>query len=557
MSNRIEQTDAPEHADILVVPQDARVRERLRARARDAAALLTRDGLPSRAHLESLATGILADEGVDPKHLGFTMVCISNEFWRPQFAAVPPEDRVLLLPHCLRDHAACRGTYDETGLQCAGCGACSLCDVRDRARAAGYNVIIAEGSPAVVQLALSSGAAAMLGVACLDSLEKAFGRLGRLGVPYIAVPLLRDGCVNTEAELDAVLEWLDVRSEAPVKRLPSYRPLLVATQELFKPPSLDAILQPVLGPPSDDPDDLTRATDRIALDWLRRGGKRFRPFMVLASYAALTTGQSPPADDAALPDQLPVGIRRIAVAIEALHKASLVHDDIEDDDRYRYGEETIHRRHGIPTAINVGDYLVGLGYQCVSAARDELGAECVADILAHLTEAHLKLCRGQGAELLALGTEREPRPEEVQRMYAFKTAPAFEAAIYAGVRAADEAWRDPRLLRAYCRYIGVAYQVANDLKDWERDESDKLVAGQDALANRPTLLRALAVKAGYQPREQAYSVQERREAYERLGVFKTAGELTAEYARRALDAADAMPSNALGGFLRFVVETIL
>ena len=45
-----------------------------------------------------------------------------------------------------------------------------------------------------------------------------------------------------------------------------------------------------------------------------------------------------------------------AVAIEAFHKASLVHDDIEDDDAFRYGVETLHRTHGTGVAINVGDY---------------------------------------------------------------------------------------------------------------------------------------------------------------------------------------------------------
>ena len=44
------------------------------------------------------------------------------------------------------------------------------------------------------------------------------------------------------------------------------------------------------------------------------------------------------------------------MSIEAFHKASLVHDDIEDDDPFHYGEESVHNRYGIPTAINIGDY---------------------------------------------------------------------------------------------------------------------------------------------------------------------------------------------------------
>ncbi len=41
----------------------------------------------------------------------------------------------------------------------------------------------------------------------------------------------------------------------------------------------------------------------------------------------------------------------------------------EDDDAFRYGDETIHRRYGTPTAINVGDYLIGLGYRLISRMR--------------------------------------------------------------------------------------------------------------------------------------------------------------------------------------------
>ena len=81
------------------------------------------------------------------------------------------------------------------------------------------------------------------------------------------------------------------------------------------------------------------------------------------------------------------------MSIETFHKASLVHDDIEDDDAFRYGDETLHRKYGTPTAINVGDYLIGLGYRLVSREAKTLGAETVADILDRLADAHLKLSR--------------------------------------------------------------------------------------------------------------------------------------------------------------------
>src|SRR5260370_34967982 len=89
--------------------------------------------------------------------------------------------------------------------------------------------------------------------------------------------------------------------------------------------------------------------------------------------------------------ELPDSVRRVALAIEAFHKASLVHDDIEDDDAYRYGQETLHRRYGVGAAINIGDYLIGLGYRLVGRDRKEIGGDCAAHVLHRMSQAPPKL----------------------------------------------------------------------------------------------------------------------------------------------------------------------
>src|SRR5260370_19193846 len=94
--------------------------------------------------------------------------------------------------------------------------------------------------------------------------------------------------------------------------------------------------------------------------------------------------------------ELPDSVRRVALAIEAFHKASLVHDDIEDDDTFRYGRETLHRQYGVGTAINVGDYLLGLGYRLIGKQRKEIGGDCPSDILHKLAGAHPRLPEDQG-----------------------------------------------------------------------------------------------------------------------------------------------------------------
>jgi geranylgeranyl pyrophosphate synthase len=411
-------------------------------------------------------------------------------------------------------------------------------------------------------------------MACLESLEKAFPPITALGIPHVAVPLLGDGCSATTGEIEILRDWLrrrgDPRAGASATR--SYLPELRAATLLFEGRQLDELLAGLTesekarrreGAQEADP---SQGTETLALEWLRAGGKRFRPFITLASHAA-ASGQGEAAGGFSL------AVRRVALAIEALHKASLVHDDIEDDDSFRYGRETLHRRCGVAAALNVGDYLIGLGYRLVASGRNELGQATAVDILARLSEAHMTLCRGQGEEIL--WARRDPlavRPEDVQRIYALKTAPAFEAALYSGARTAelDEMDRGrAEVLRRFCRFVGVAYQLLNDLKDWNGDRHDKLIAGQDSLATRPTMLLALALEKGDpaafrelataskadMPREVRFG--RLRKLYEERGAFDKVRGLVEKYRRRARDEADGMQPEALRDLMRFIVEILL
>lgn len=556
--------------DVKMVPLDRMLRDSIRRQASRLAAGLDRMRPLTHEGLEAIASELLQRLGFSDAYLGFAMVSVSNEFWRSQFAAVPPIRRLLLLPHCMRHAAACKGTYSSLGLACGECGACPLAELKREAERLGYSVLIMEGTPAVVDIVLGGRADAILGVACLDSLEQAFDRIAQLGVPHVAVPLLVDGCAETEAELDIVQSWLRLRARPTQVRTRSYLPLVVAARRLFEDGTLNEVLGPAL-PGAEgrrEPVGGTPDTKAIALDWLRTGGKRFRPFITLAGYAALAHGADALRAGSDLAGAFPDAVRRLAVAIEAVHKASLIHDDIEDDDLFRYGRATLHRRYGLGNAINVGDYLVGLGYKLVCAGAADLGGACVADIVNCLSSAHLRLCRGQGAELLCHG--RDPRtitPVEVQSIYTLKTAPAFEAAMYAGIRPAlpDAGAATIATIRSFARYLGVAYQVANDLKDWDLDVHDKLVAGQDLLSERPTILRAFLQAAGCpcdaDPGMGYMSPEERierlRRIYEEHGVFNKAHRLVGHYKERALaEAAKARPA-ALGELMRFVVETVL
>src|SRR5204863_4993746 len=181
--------------------------------------------------------------------------------------------------------------------------------------------------------------------------------------------------------------------------------------------------------------DPIAATEALAYDFLIKGGKHSRPFITLAVYDALTSGDHALPAAAGYVAQLSPAVKRCALSIETFHKASLVHDDIQDDDDYRYGVPTLHRAYGIATAINVGDYLIGLGYRLVSREGKSLGYDVAGDILDRLAEAHLRLSEGQGAELLWRDSRnKQLTPADALRIYALKTAPAFEAALHTGLR---------------------------------------------------------------------------------------------------------------------------
>jgi len=560
-------TISPE-IDIKQIPPDAEVRNEIRRRA--AAVARDIDVPPSREELTAHGKTVLRQTRQPECFLGFAMVAVSNAFWKSRFQTTPYCRRLLLLPRCLSDPDACKGVYDKDGLHCARCGACVIDGLLRRAERLGYRVMIAEGSPSVARKLLDGDADAVLGVACLDSLEKAFEHVANLGIPHLAVPLLKNGCVHTEVELHEVLRFLNLEERPATERRETYLPLLRETRDLFQAEKLNELLGPYANV-GDTPTSETSpadATEAIAIDWLRRGGKRLRPFITLAAYAVGRCGAEVLAPDADLSEALPTPIKRIALAVEAFHKASLVHDDIEDDDPFRYGRQTLHRVYGVSSAINIGDYLVGLGYRLVAGQANALGGERVADILNLLSKAHVELCCGQGAELAwRQRTHDGFRPIHALEIYMRKTSPAFEAALYAGLRAADVVFDGKRLAR-FCTYLGQAYQVLNDLKDWRRDDDNKMTQGLDVLLARPTLLRAFACEAGgavdlqriiaSKDREPAETIlAEIKALYDFFGVFEKTERFLVKLRERASAAAEEIAPSAVRDLLMFLLRVIL
>ena len=160
-----------------LVPETLAERERIKAEAERFAEGLDRSQPFNSDQLEIWGRQLLDELELTEKFLGFAAVLIGNFFWKRQFLAVPFERRMLLLPHCLKHAEGCPAEYDEFGLDCDKCGACSIADYKVRAEQLGYKVLVAEGSPVVLKIIVSGHVDGILGVACLNVLEKAIDKV--------------------------------------------------------------------------------------------------------------------------------------------------------------------------------------------------------------------------------------------------------------------------------------------------------------------------------------------------------------------------------------------
>lgn len=565
------------------VPQSRDLREQLREKCAQVAAKLDKQNPLTKDEMEQVARRVLADEGQPENFVGWTMVMLASEFWRDQVASIPPSRRLFLLPHCLKHAEGCPADYDQFGLDCKTCGACSIADFRSQAEEMGYKVLVAEGSPIVLKIIVSGYVDAICGVACLNVLEKAIDKILLAGIPCMAVPLLSSDCRNTAVDEDWVDEMIQVQHDAPQQATRSYVHLMRAATRMFETEELSRLAPRMRdskplgqGEAALAKVDPIAATEALAYDFLGKGGKHSRPFITLAAYDAMRGGECTGPAGEQLVAEIPDSVRRAAMSIETFHKASLVHDDIQDNDAFRYGAPTMHRVHGMPTAINVGDYLIGLGYRLVSREAGSLGEHACNAVLDSLAAAHLRLSEGQGAELLWRDSlQKQLKPLDALKIYALKTSPAFEAALHSGVRLAVddmEPWAGP--IRQFSRNLGVAFQILNDLQDWLGDEHNKLDAGGDILEGRPTVLWALALESlqgdplqelqecvegrgAAASMDQAARIRRVRQLYQQAGVFEKAHRLVDKHQERAEAVADGLDNDDLRRLLYFLVDTVL
>ncbi len=217
-----------------------------------------------------------------------------------------------------------------------------------------------------------------------------------------------------------------------------------------------------------------------ALDYaVTPGGARIRP-TILTSVALACGDRRPALTDAA------------GAALELIHCASLVHDDLPcfDDANMRRGKAALHLAYSEPLAVLTGDSLIIMAFQILAraAGNDPANALLLIDILGARTGMPFGICAGQGWE--------SEDKIDLSAYHQAKTGALFIAATQMGAVAAGQ---DAEPWEELGARIGEAFQVADDLRDALCDESVLgKPAGQDDLHGRPNAVASLGVAGAIQ-----------------------------------------------------------
>ncbi len=202
------------------------------------------------------------------------------------------------------------------------------------------------------------------------------------------------------------------------------------------------------------------------------GGKRIRPRLVLMFSDALGFA----------------GAERfeLAAAVEFIHTATLLHDDVVDESALRRGRQTANAMFGNAASVLVGDFLYSRAFQMMVGVNRMHVLEVLADATNVIAE----------GEVLQLMNMHDPdlSVEDYLRVIRYKTAKLFEASARLGAVLADAGHAVEEACADYGRSLGTAFQLVDDLLDYEGDTlSLGKTVGDDLREGKPTLPLLLAM----------------------------------------------------------------
>jgi geranylgeranyl diphosphate synthase type II len=225
-------------------------------------------------------------------------------------------------------------------------------------------------------------------------------------------------------------------------------------------------------------------------DYPQRGGKMMRPSMCIA--AARLFGA--PLEDA----------MRTAVAIELLHNALLIHDDIEDGSEKRRGRPTLHLLHGMPLALNAGDTLTLMSFRPLLENRSRIGERLTLRIIEETQLMARECAEGQAMEL---GWRRYNTTEigdaDYLEMVLKKTcwlATIYPIRVGALIGSRDSVDLDPFVRFGF--FLGAAFQIQDDLLNLVGDDGYGKEINGDIWEGKRTLMLIHTIREST-PKERA------------------------------------------------------
>ncbi|MBK8946817.1 MAG: polyprenyl synthetase family protein [Ignavibacteriae bacterium] len=261
---------------------------------------------------------------------------------------------------------------------------------------------------------------------------------------------------------------------------------------------------------------------------IKSGGKRLRPFLVILSANAVNANST--------------SVLNAAVAVELFHNFTLVHDDIMDNADKRRGRETLHIKYDVNTAILAGDNLMAIAYKSLLKDCKKNGISAVEDFTYGLIE----VCEGQSLDK-DFELRRKVSIEEYLVMISKKTAALAETCCSIGAKLGGGSTAEINSLRNFGKYLGLAFQIQDDLLDIVADEIEfgKKIGG-DLIEGKKTylLLNALEKAKGNNLKLIQKVIDEKgikqsevliyKNLYQELGVIEDASNEVKKYTSLAL-----------------------
>jgi geranylgeranyl diphosphate synthase, type II len=291
------------------------------------------------------------------------------------------------------------------------------------------------------------------------------------------------------------------------------------------------------------------------IDYLMNlGGKRLRPMLALLAYSLYKNDVKTTV--------------RYAVAIEAFHNFTLMHDDIMDKAPLRRGKPTVHEKWNVNTAILSGDVMLVGVYEIFRS----LPPEKLSTVLAAFNKCAAQVCEGQQWDM-EFESRGKVSEEEYVNMIRLKTAVLLGFSLELGAILANAPLKDRKALRDFGVNVGIGFQLTDDLLDAFADPKKfgKQVGG-DIIANKKTflLIRALEAATGKNKRDltawlttKRFSKKEKvnavKQIYDRLGIQNVTQKKIDYYFRKGFKSLDKLSvgnnrSNLLRAFTNTLIE---